>query len=242
LKYLEFLKSIHDRLLALVPAIQFDKTHQVHFARVALYASLIEFTSAMICLIENNGRVALLSTFRSFLEASVELKNLNADPSYIEHMYASHMEEWLRVLYESKKENAYLAGIGGIPQLDELIAKDEANLKNLKEKGKHPLKVFERFEKAGMVEEYRSLYNFLSCDSHSNIRALMQRHFEETEGKFDVVMYRNEPIESFVATLDTAAALLLEASRDTHAAFNTDKLSEVDLMQNELIKLREGDA
>ena len=173
MKYLEYLKSLHDRLLALVPAIQFDKTQQLHFAKVALYASLIEFTSAMICLIENNGRVALPSTFRSFLEASVELKNLNADPSYIEHMYASHMDEWLRVLNESKKKNAYLAGIGGIPHLDELIAKDEANLKSLKEKGKHPLKVFVRFEKAGMIEEYRSLYNFLSCDSHSNIRALV---------------------------------------------------------------------
>jgi Family of unknown function (DUF5677) len=242
LKYLEFLKSIHDRLLELVPAIQFDKTHQVHFARVALYASLIEFTSAMICLIENNGRVALPSTFRSFLEAAVELKNLNADPSYIEHMYASHMDEWLKVLRESEKQNPYLEGIGGIPKLDQLIAKDEENLKRLREKGKQPLNIFERFEKAGMVKEYRSLYNFLSCDSHSNIRALIRRHFEETEGNFDVVMYRDEPIESFLATLDTTAALLLQGSLETHNAFNTGKAAAVETMLQELAKLREGDA
>jgi Family of unknown function (DUF5677) len=239
--YIQLLKSIHDRLLDLIPTMKFDKTYQVHFARVALYASLVELTGAMICLIENNGRVALPSTFRTFLEASVELKNLNTDPSYIEHMYASHMKEWLAVLRESKNgSNPYLSGIGGIRNLDELIARDEGSLRRLQENGKRPLSVYERFERAGMVEEYRSLYNFLSCDSHSNIRALIGRHLDEDSGRFEVVMYRDEPIDSFAATLDSTAGILLHASLETHRSFETGQEAAVEEMLGELARLRKA--
>jgi hypothetical protein len=235
---LQFLKTLHDRLLELARQIRFDKTHQVHFARIALYSSLIEFTGAIINLIDKKGRVAVPAAFRSFLEAAVELRNLNADPTYIEHMYASHMEHWLKVLNEAKTANPYLSEIGALPQLDELIRKDQSNLDALVERGRRPLNVFDRFQRAGMVEEYRSLYNFLSCDAHSNIRALITRHFEESGGNFNVVMYKDEPVESFAATLDSTAGLLLQASLETHKAFGTPLVREVEKMLYELEELR----
>jgi hypothetical protein len=236
--FLKFLKSCHDRLLELVPSIRFDKKHQAQFARIALYASLIEFTGAIISMIENRGRVAIPSAFRSFLEAAVELKNLSADQRYIEHMYASHMDQWLRVLKEARGKNPYLAGIGGLPELDQLIKKDEQALEALVAKGKRPLNVYDRFERAGMLAEYRSLYNFLSCDAHSNVRALVTRHFEETEGDFDVVMYKDAPLESFDATLDSIAAFLLEASTEIHKAFDTKQEAAIEAIVQELEAVR----
>ena len=89
-----------------------------------------------------------------------------------------------------------------------------------------------------MIEEYRSLYNFLSCDAHSNIRALVSRHFDESGSDFDVVMYKDEPLESFAATLDSASALLLEASLETHKAFRSKHVAEVEALFKELQDLR----
>jgi hypothetical protein len=172
------------------------------------------------------------------LEAAVELRNLNKEPSYVEHMYASHTEQWLKVLSEAKKGNPYLSAIKENMDIDNLIAKDEAALAALIAKNKRPLNVFERFERADMVEEYRSLYNFLSCDAHSNIRALVSRHFEESGSDFNLVMYRDEPLESFTATLDSAAGLLLEASLETHKVFDSKHVAAVEAMLGELKELR----
>lgn len=238
MKLLDFLKSIHDQLLDLSRDITFDKKYQVHFSRIALYGTLIEFTGAIINLIENRGRIAVPSAFRSFLEAAVELRNLNRDPSYVEHMYASHMDQWLDVLREAKKGNPYLSEIEAELNLDEMIAKDETNLAALRAKGKGPLNVFQRFERADMVEEYRSMYNFLSCDAHSNIRALVSRHFEEGSSDFNLVLYKDEPLESFAATLDSTAGLLLEASLETHKAFCSNHVARVETLLAELKTLR----
>lgn len=239
MKLYEFVKHLHDQLLAWSTDLVFDKRNQFDFARVAMYSTLIEFTGAIICLIENRARVAVPSAFRSLLEAAVELRNLNKDPSYVEHMYASHTKQWLDVLTEAKKGNSYLASFKQL-NLDEIIANDERALNNLQKKGKRPLNIFERFERAGMVEEYRSMYNFLSCDAHSNMRALVSRHFEETSSDFDLVLYKDEPIESFLATLDSVAGLLVEASIATHKGFASKRIAEVEALYEQLVALRGG--
>ena len=238
MKLLNFLKYLHDQLLAWSTDITFDKRNQADFSRIALYGTLIEFTGAIINLIENRGRIAVPSAFRSLLEASVELRNLNMNPSYIEHMYASHTKQWLDVLKEAKKGNPYLASLKKELNLDEIIANDKKALEALRAKGKEPLKISERFKRANMVEEYRSMYNFLSCDAHSNIRALVTRHFEECGSDFNLVLYKDEPIESFVATLDSTAALLIEASIAIHKSFSSKRVANVEALLSELEAVR----
>ncbi len=238
MKLLNFLKYLHDQLLDWSTDITFDKRNQADFSRIALYGTLIEFTGAIINLIENRGRVAVPSAFRSLLEAFVELRNLNKDPSYVEHMYASYTDQWLYVLKEAKKGNPYLASLRKELNLDEIIANDEKALAALRAKGKGPLNIFERFDRANMVEEYRSMYNFLSCNAHSNIRALVTRHFEESSSDFNLVLYKDEPIESFVATLDSTAALLIEASVAIHKAFSSKHVANVEALLSELEVVR----
>jgi hypothetical protein len=107
------------------------------------------------------------------------------------------------------------------------------------DKGRPPLNVFQRFEKADMVEEYRSLYNFLSCDAHSNIRALISRHISFTDSDFEVTYYKDEPIEAFNSILDSSAGLLLQASLEMHNRYVTDNVGEVTAMLEELKTVRE---
>ena len=56
-----------------------------------------------------------------------------ADPGYIENMKASHTEQWLKVLNEAQtKTNPYLASIAKLPDLDDQLKKEKAELERLK--------------------------------------------------------------------------------------------------------------
>jgi len=235
----EKLKGFHDGLLSLATTLRFDKQDPVDLQRVALYGTLLELTGCMIQLVQHNGRTGVPSMFRAFLEAAVELRNLTRDSGYIDHMTASYLDQWVKVLKEAKKgTNPYLASIGTLPDLDIQIADQEKQIRALEARGKRPLNVLERFERADMVREYRSLYNFLSCDSHSNIRALISRHIEHGDNDFKVVFYKDEPTETFFATLDSTAGLLIEASFSVHEIFNSGSLVEIQKMREELNAMR----
>jgi hypothetical protein len=240
MKILEALQSFHDRLLGLAAHFSFDKRNPVDLHRVALYGSMLELTGAICALLKTDARIGIPSLFRSFLEARVELTNLMADPGYIENMRASHIEQWLKVLKEAKtKKNPYLTSIAKLPDLDDQIAKEKAELQRLKNAGRPPLDVFQRFERAKMVQEYRSLYNSLSCDAHSNIRALISRHINLKENDFEVTYYKDEPIESFGAILDSTAVLLLQLSCAMQKAYDPQNRSEVEAMLSKLKNIRQ---
>jgi hypothetical protein len=239
MEMLEALKGFHDRLLQMAGTLRFNKRDPVDLHRIALYGTLLELTGCMIHLAERDGRTGVPPLFRAFLEAAVELRNLTREAGYIDHMRASHAAQWLSVLKEAKKRtNPYLRLIAASPDVDAQIAEHERELAELAAHHRHPLKVFERFERANMVDEYRSLYNFLSCDSHSNIRALISRHIERGDDDFQVVYYKDEPIGTFLATLDSTAGLLIEASVAMHDAFNSVSLPEIHAISEELNALR----
>ena len=105
-------------------------------------------------------------------------------------------------------------------------------------KGYKSLNIFQRFQRAGMVDEYRSLYNFLSNDAHSNIRALVNRHLEIHENDFTVVYYKDEPLEDYLLTLDSTAGLLVDASLKIHQFFETGAHSEIEKLSKELNEIR----
>lgn len=236
---LVFLKKLHDQLLPLVVSLRFDKHSPLHFHQVALYGTLLELTHGILVLIDKDARVGVPSLFRSILEASVELRNLQRDASYIENMSAAYVKQWLALLKEAKKgTNPYLAELASLPNIDSHIAEADSKLQTLMEKGKKPLIIFERFERAGMLDEYRSMYNDLSCDAHSNTRALISRHVEFSSDDFAVVYYKDEPVDTLIAELDSTAGLLIEASLSVHVAFQSDVIKQVHALHDELCAIR----
>jgi hypothetical protein len=236
---LKLLKHFHERLLHMAATLRFDKRDLLHMHQVALYGTLLELTGCMIQLVEHDGRTGVPSLFRAFLEAAVELRNLSRDSGYIEYIHASYEDQWLKVLEEAKKgANRYLAKIAAMPDLDAQIKDHERRLTEFSSRGIRPLSVYKRFERADMVEEYRSLYNFLSCDTHSNTRALISRHVELDGRDFEVVYYKDEPVESFLPTLDSTAGLLIEATQSIHESFKSESLTEVRKLREELITVR----
>ena len=236
-----FIKQLHDESLQLSKKIIFNHKHPRQLHLIGLYGSLIELSGSLVILIDQKVRAGVSSIFRTILETYVEFHNLYEKAEYGYHMNASHHKEWIKVLEEAKdKSNPYLKGISGLENLNLQIKEHNDELSKLKEKGFTPLRISERFERAGMESEYRSLYNFLSCDAHSNIRALFNRHANiHADCKyFNVVYYTDEPLESFLTYIDSTSGLLVNASNNIHKYFETGLLKEVEKIENELKAIR----
>ena len=232
---LDCIKESHDALLQSAEKLVFDKQHPWHRNLVALHGSIIELSSCLITLIENRCATGVPSVFRTLLETYVEFHNLANDKKYGYHMEASYLDQWLKVLKEAVKgNNPYLESIGKSPDIHENILEHEKELKNLKEKGYNPLSIYSSFEKAEMQDIYRSIYNFVSNDAHSNIRALIKRHFEITENDLTVVYYREEPPENFVSEVDTSTSLLIQSGIKLHNILESEALDEVEALNAKL--------
>ena len=234
-----YLQELHDRCLELVSKIKFDKHHALHFGLMSLYGSLIEFVGCILILMDNNGKLGIRPLFRTFLETYVEFHNLAQDPKYGYFIEANDLKEWLKVLRAARDtKNPYLADIGALRNLTSIVAEAEHQLQELKQKGYDPIDIRSKFECAHMEEEYLSLYNFLCTESHSNKRALIDRHTEIGDSDYELVFYKNPPDESFLAVLDSAAGLLVSATIHLHEVFGSSEVSEAKQLGENLKEAR----
>jgi len=96
--------------------------------------------------------------------------------------------------------------------------------------------VSERFDRADMLNEYYSIYHLLSADTHGNIIALVSRHLKIKESDFDIVYYKDIPIEEFLWYINVTCVLLVRSATGIHGLLNTEVLSEVKLLENDIAK------
>jgi hypothetical protein len=236
---INYLAELHDKCLNFSEQLRFDKHSKLHFALVSLYGSIIELVGCMLILMRNNAKLGIPSLFRTFLETYVEFHNLVRDPSYGYFMEASSLKEQLKLLkIAKKKDNPYLANISSLPNLLTIISKYERQDINLRKLGYKLISIYERFKRANMTEEYESIYNFLSRDSHSNISALLDRHADIDGNDYRLTYYKNEPIEKYLQYMDLAAGLLISATKDIHDHFVTPELSWIEDFHKKLERIR----
>lgn len=234
-----YLGDLHDRCLELLGGVKFDRHHALHFGLVSLYGSLIELVGCILILMNNKGKLGVRPLFRTFVETYVELQNLAQDPKYGYIMEANDLKEWLKVLRAARDtKNPYLEEIGALPNLASVVADTEQQLQNLKKMGYEPLSICAKFKRAEMEEEYRSVYNLLCTESHSNKRALIDRHAEISAGDYELVVYKNPPDDSFLPVLDSAAGLLVSATIGFHEMLGSSKLPAAKLLEEKLKEAR----
>lgn len=204
--------------------LKFDKEHPWHRNLIALYCSLVEYSDSLIHLVKYQKGISVPVVFRGFLEAYVDFKNLAEDRMYGNHMEASYFKEWLKVIEEaSQKQNAYLASIAEDSDLEVKIQENRNKLAELQSKGFGALNQFEKFEKAGMVEEYRSVYNIVCSHSHNNIRSLIDRFFiiETIKGDFEIALFKEQEHGEFDQYLISGKHFLRNGSHNIHAVLET---------------------
>ncbi|MFO1186151.1 MAG: DUF5677 domain-containing protein [Alphaproteobacteria bacterium] len=208
---------------------------------MSLHATLIEYSAAFVTLVEKNRHVGATSVLRSFVEAYVDLTNLNADPSYQDSMLADYHEQWIRVLRASGDvKNTYLHGIADVAKDGGQLRWHEMALEDLRKKSIKPLTKAERFERADMTSFYRSIYNFLCAEAHNDIRALIARHLSRgKESGSKLVGYKLREARQTILELELICGLLFSATYQIHLRLKTDCGVEMGEVEEELKRIRE---
>lgn len=219
----EYKKEVKDALIYAVH-LRFDKKHPWHRNLIALYCSLIEYSDSLIYLVENEKNISVPVVFRGLLEAYVDFKNLAEDKTYGYHMEASYLKEWLKVIEEaSQNENVFLASISQDQTLMAQIQGHKDKLDKLKDDGYQPLKQFQKFKRAGMTEEYKSIYNVVCSHSHNDIASLIDRYFviDAAANDYTISLFREQEPSEFDHYLITGRHFLRNGSHKIHAVLKT---------------------
>lgn len=152
------------------------------------------------------------------------------------------MIESLKFLKEARNEkNAYLDIIVQAPDYDERLSNMEAEKTRLIDLGYKDLNKFERFSKAGMENEYRTIYNWLCCVSHNDYRVLRDRHFELGGLGPTFRFFKEADVQNLEVFFGIASELLLRTSFAIHTLLSSEKLTELARLRAELNTIR-GDA
>jgi len=240
-EYLTFLKNLHNKCIDFSKNIIFYKEDIRQLYLMGFYGSIIELSGCLIVLVDNKYWTGVTPLFRSMLETYVEFINLYASEEYCFYMEASFHNQWLKILENAKiNRNPFLSDIAKFDDLDLQIIEHKNKLSSLKKKDYHPLNIFQRFEKAEMQNEYESIYKFASDHAHSNINALIDRHYEISGDNLKVVFYRDKTDESIVTYIDSISGLLVDATEKTHLFFKTGLESKIMEIRLSFNKLREG--
>lgn len=231
---LNYAKKLHRECLVLASRLKFNKALKAVGLVVCFYGRLIELTGGMIVLIDEQKASSAPIVFRSFLEAYVDLINLMEDANYIQHLLAAHHKKWIKILGASRGPNPYLESIGEHRDVNVIVADHTARLEETTKAGYAPLKVWERFQKANMENEYRSIYSFGSGDAHNDFGALMKYHIAQAGDDFQLVFYREVDDNDFAAELDSIAGLLLNATLRIHNRLKSGCDEELQKLDQEL--------
>ena len=154
---LDFLKELHNEALHLTQALKFNKRDERDRIIISLYASMIEQTGTLIILADKLTKQGSDAVFRSMMEGYVDLINTLNNVDYVNHLNAAYHTQWLKVMKQMLAgNNAFLAGFPDKAALDAQIASRQAIKDDLATRKFLPLKIVEKFDKANLMDVYRS--------------------------------------------------------------------------------------
>ena len=239
LNTLVFLEKTLDKSIEYSSKLTFDKKYPQHLFLISLYCRVVELTHSCTILMRGEIISSVPIILRTVLETFADLKNLSADENYVNFMRATYMKEWFRIFKEAQKGgNAYLTRISRIENLNQVYAEHENELNGLKKNHYTPLTPGQRFERAGMVDEYLSIYNFLCSHSHSDIRSLYSRYTRITGDDFTVICFKDPTPHDIALYSTTLCDILTDATVIIHKSLNSGLNSDVATLNSEWEELK----
>lgn len=201
-------EALFEKVRAATREVRLNPQDPQELSAAALHGTLLELARGITELIKVGDATGPPLLFRTMLEAYVDLKNLVGDADYLCNMRAAWLGHKRRLGERAKAGNPYLESIVADPERDTTIAALDAELKTLADNGYKPLRVQERFERAGESDRYFSVYWHLCTHSHNNFNSLQNRHVEETPAGLRLVCFRPITPDAAQRYLDQSAGII----------------------------------
>jgi hypothetical protein len=145
---------------------------------LVLYATL-DHARAVIALVEAGAYSAIPIVTRAALDAYADIANLCDHPGYWEHLTVADVSKWKPLLERaSQGDNPVLRAFSESEILPIGRRHNSQELKTLRARGIETLGIEARFERAGLTNEYESMYAILSAEAHNNVSNLQSRYID----------------------------------------------------------------
>lgn len=160
---------------------------------VSLYLRILELSEAISAMLASPAAIGIPILTRTVYEAFTDLKLLCDDKSYVKNMIAQHLDGKRKILEHAEKNPAgeYHAAIAAASTFRAVVDDTKTRLKTLKEQGVNPISEFEKAQKIGMSDQYRSIYWLLSQHTHSEISILDERHLRQNGERKHLVCFED---------------------------------------------------
>ncbi|MFA0672365.1 DUF5677 domain-containing protein [Vibrio splendidus] len=209
--------------------LEMQNNYKYHAYSVGLYCSLIELSQSFEILTRGYVHTGALVLFRSFMEHYVDLKNLRNSEEYIDVLDLDNGYSHLKQLNHAKDGNPYFSSL--VYLADTEIPRIQEENKRLAEKlGKKRYLILDKFELAGMEDEYKGLYTYLCCEAHSSLSSIVKRHFRKDDAKdhVELVVHASEPCQSDIFYVTNMALYLSHAGSLVCGILDSDIKSKFD--------------
>jgi len=187
--------ALLKRCLALVYEharhLEQEATRELHemenatrLATVGAFAYFVEMASSCYSLIAERHLSATYAVARAALTSIADLQNLMQDGLYPLHMEAVRLKEWIRFLDNALRYPSSMTK----PMAEEFdLRAEHQKMTDLaaetRSKGGRPLTDWQRLDRAGRLDEYRSVYWLWSLHAHASLGAIYGAH-ATAEGVF----------------------------------------------------------
>ena len=158
-----------DRLISL------HKQNLYEHTLLAYSSSLLDLADAIITLSVTGKLSGIPILYRTFSETYVDFHNLSSGRDYGYRLQSNRLKEWIRVL--KHLDPKHLDWLKESNELDDLVEFESQLVKektDLSDQFK-PITTSEKFDLAGLKDFYKTMYNELCSDSHSNLRSVRSR-------------------------------------------------------------------
>jgi hypothetical protein len=239
-KALPCLEKLFRQVRELTQELGFSDKNRQQIVAMSLHGAVIEIVDGLIATLRRSNGTAAWILARSLLEAFVDLINVVNESNYVDFMHASFLEQQRKRIEIAQKRgaaNPYLQGITGsakTPRHGQRIAE----LQGLKKRGVVPLKVIDRFERAGQLELYDGPYSIMSQYTHNNLAALEQQHLKMQPTGVTVTYFREPTDEEVGMLLDAAGKVLVGSLEVVRSILQNGSSRGVDGIMKELHKLQ----
>jgi hypothetical protein len=213
-QYREHLRNLVKCALNTFPLVRFNKHDPQHFIAICLYGTILQSASDCYRLMQE-PTVLVAGALRSILESYVDLVAIIGDRDYAKRMLATFHDEQRKHLEDMIRapDNPFHADVAKHLDPAEKLREVGAELHALREQGHHPLSVYDRFARAGLIELYRTAYWQLCLQAHNNIVALERRHIRRVGKDFEIDVFSENSDDETCMYCDTLGGILVQSTR-----------------------------
>lgn len=234
-KTIDLIDSLLPRAINAAQSLRFDAKYMRHLVVVSLYMTILELVEEIVSANRESSKISVPIISRSILEAFVDLKNVVTDEDYCNIIELDWLRGWKLTMENALTDNPYLVDIKADPNLKEGIEEHERRLNELKELGTKKLTAQQKFEKAGLANEYETMYRWTSSHSHGGLQALISRHINlSNPEKPEVVAFQDHDIEEFEIYIGPTCEILMQATELAHQFLESSESEVVKEMRGEV--------